>query len=76
MIAETGTLGIRATQLDRWPQHRTDDKVEVGGHTIRVKIGGGRIKVEHDDAVAAAQSLGLPLREVLARAEAAARDRS
>jgi uncharacterized protein (TIGR00299 family) protein len=74
MIAETGTLGIRATHLDRWPQHRIDDKVEVNGYTIRVKRGAGRIKVEHDDAAAAAQALGLPLREVLARAEAAARE--
>ena len=73
MITETGTLGIRATPVDRWPQHRTDDKVELDGCTVRVKRGQGRIKVEHDDAVAAAQALGLPLREVLARAEAAAR---
>ena len=76
MIAENGTLGIRATSVDRWPQHRTDDKVEVDGHTIRVKIADGRIKVEHDDAAAAAEALGLPLREVLARAEATARERS
>jgi uncharacterized protein (TIGR00299 family) protein len=74
MIAETGTLGIRATRVERWPQHRIDDKVEVDGCTVRVKRGDGRIKVEHDDAVAAAQALGLPLRDVLARAEAIARD--
>jgi uncharacterized protein (TIGR00299 family) protein len=75
MIAETGTLGIRATPVDRWPQLRTDGEVEVGGHTIRVKIADGRIKVEHDDAVAVAQALRIPLREVLARAEATVRER-
>ena len=42
------------------------------GEPIRVKVGAGRVKAEHDDAAAAATRLGLPLREVLRRAEAAA----
>ena len=37
----------------------------------RVKVSGGRVKAEHDDAARAARALGLPLREVTARAEAA-----
>jgi hypothetical protein len=35
-----------------------------------VKVGPGRVKVEYDDAVRAAQRTGRPLREVMARAEA------
>jgi uncharacterized protein (DUF111 family) len=72
MIAETGTLGIRASTVERWPQHRQEGIVDVGGQTIRVKVAAGRVKVEHDDAVAAARALGLPLREVLRRADAQA----
>jgi uncharacterized protein (DUF111 family) len=50
--------------------------VEVDGAPVRVKLGRHRAKAEHDDAAAAAAALGLPLREVLARAERAALDRS
>ena len=39
---------------------------------MRVKLGAGRAKVEHDDAVAAAAALGRPLRDVLQAAESAA----
>jgi hypothetical protein len=70
MIAETGTLGIRATAVERWPQQRQERTIEVDGQTIRVKVAAGRVKVEHDDAVAAAKALNVPLREVLRRAEA------
>ena len=75
LLAETGSLGIRAHAVDRWPQTRTESTVEVDGHTIAVKLAAGRIKVEHDDAVAAATATGRPLREILAAAEAAARAR-
>ena len=73
LVGETGALGLRGTVLQRWPQHRTEMVVDVDGHAVRVKVAEGRIKPEHDDAVAAAAALGVPLREVLARAEAAAR---
>jgi pyridinium-3,5-bisthiocarboxylic acid mononucleotide nickel chelatase len=72
LITETGTLGIRAHRMERWPQPRTESTVEVDGHLIRIKRGAGRFKVENDDAVAAASALGLSLREVLRRAEAQA----
>ena len=39
-----------------------------------MKVGAARAKPEHDDLVAAAAALGLPLREVARRAEAAWRD--
>ena len=69
LIAETGSLGVRATTVERWPQERAESSVDVGGHRIGVKLGAGRVKVEHDDAAAAAQALGRPLRDVLAEAE-------
>lgn len=75
LVAETGSLGVRASTVMRWPQHRTDDSVMVDGHAIAVKRAGDRVKVEHDDAVAAARALGRPLRSVLAEAERAAHDR-
>ncbi len=68
---ETGSLGVRGRRLDRWPAARINAEVEVEGLPIRVKVSAGRVKVEHDDAARAARRTGLPLREVLARAEAA-----
>jgi uncharacterized protein (TIGR00299 family) protein len=76
LLAETGSLGLRAHHLDRWPQARAEEVVVVDGQPLRVKLGAGRVKVEHDDAVAAAAQLGLPLREVLRRAEGAIDPRS
>jgi uncharacterized protein (TIGR00299 family) protein len=69
LLDETGTLGLRATTVERWPQRREQRTVDVGGHAVRVKVADGRAKAEHDDAVAAASALGLPLRTVLQRAE-------
>jgi pyridinium-3,5-bisthiocarboxylic acid mononucleotide nickel chelatase len=71
LAAETGSLGVRGRRLERWPAARADAEVEVEGLPVRVKISAGRVKVEHDDAARAARRTGLPLREVLSRAEAA-----
>ena len=73
LTAETGSLGVRGTPLDRWPSARTVDTVEVAGYPVRVKVSPGRIKVEHDDAARVAERAGLPLREVLSLAEAEGR---
>lgn len=69
LLAETGSLGVRATTVARWPQVRRDTVVDVDGHAVAVKVADGRVKVEHDDAAAAARALGRPLRQVLAEAE-------
>jgi uncharacterized protein (DUF111 family) len=69
MLAETGSLGLRATTVARWPQQREEITVEVDGHPIRVKVASGRAKVESGDAVAAAAEEGRPLRDVLREAE-------
>ncbi|MEO6318494.1 MAG: nickel insertion protein, partial [Acidimicrobiales bacterium] len=73
LTAETGSLGVRGTGLDRWPSARRADTVDVAGYAVRIKISPGRVKVEHDDAARVAQRAGLPLREVLSLAEEAGR---
>jgi hypothetical protein len=73
LTAETGSLGVRGSTMERWPSARSIDTVEVEGYPVRVKVSPGRIKVEHDDAARVARRAGLPLRDVLALAEAAGR---
>jgi uncharacterized protein (DUF111 family) len=75
LVAQTGSLGLRGQTLERWPAARSQHEVEVEGVPVRVKVSPGRAKVEHDDAVRAARRSGLPLREVVSRAEAAWRRR-
>ena len=75
LTSETGSLGVRGHTLERWPAARSMDEVEVGGEPIGMKVTAGRAKVEHDDAARAARRLGLPLREVVSRAEEAWRRR-
>jgi pyridinium-3,5-bisthiocarboxylic acid mononucleotide nickel chelatase len=76
LAAETGSLGVRGTALERWPRSRGVETVDVAGLPVRVKVSPGRAKVEHDDAARVARLRGLPLREVLSLAEAEARHRS
>ncbi|MGH9036834.1 MAG: nickel insertion protein, partial [Acidimicrobiia bacterium] len=64
------------TQLERWPFARSVEEVEVEGLPVRVKRAARRIKVEYEDAARVARRTGLPLREVVSRAEAEARDRA
>jgi uncharacterized protein (TIGR00299 family) protein len=74
LVRETGSLGLRGTVLQRWPQQREERSVTVGDQRIRVKVADGRVKVEHDDAASAALVLDLPLRAVLHAAQQAASD--
>lgn len=67
MVDETGTLGVRGSTMNRWPQQRDVEVIDLDGHAVRVKRTAGRVKVEHDDAVVAAAALGLPLRVVMER---------
>jgi uncharacterized protein (TIGR00299 family) protein len=70
---ETGTLGVRVSVVDRWPFARQTDEVEVEGLPVRIKRTARRVKVEYEDAARVARRTGLPLREVVSRAEAEAR---
>ena len=56
---------------ERWPAARSIESVVVDGQLIRVKVGAGRVKAEHDDVAAAARRTGMPFRELALRAEAA-----
>jgi uncharacterized protein (TIGR00299 family) protein len=68
IVAETGTLGVRERPVTKHELPRTTEEVQVEGHTIRIKVGPHGAKPEHDDVATAARQLGLPLREVSARA--------
>jgi len=72
LVAETGSLGVRATSSERWPQTREMSTVEIDGHTIGVKLAEHRVKVEFADAARAAAALSVPVRTVIERAVAAA----
>jgi uncharacterized protein (TIGR00299 family) protein len=68
VLAETGSLGLRRSPVDRLALPRTTTTVAVDGHEIRIKHGPWGAKPEHDDVAAAADALGLPLRVVADRA--------
>jgi hypothetical protein len=70
LAAETGSLGVRGSRLERWPSSRDHERVLVGDHSVRVKVSPGRVKAEFDDAARLAARTGRPVREVLAEAEA------
>src|SRR3954453_12665167 len=76
LVGETGSLDGRGQTIRRWPGARAPDDNEAEGLPIRVKVSVGRVKVEHDDAARAARRTGQPLRDVVARAEAAWRQRA
>jgi len=69
LTRETGSFGIRGQALTRWPQSRLVEQVDVDGYPVRVKVGAGRAKVEHDDAVRVARRTGRSRREIVAAAE-------
>ncbi len=71
MERTTGTLGIRATAVERWPVARTMGEVVLDGIPVRMKVTAGRAKPEFDDVVLVAAKTGSPLHEVSSRAEEA-----
>ncbi len=70
---ETGTLGVRASGVQRWASDRQPGVVDVDGLPVRVKVSPGRVKAEYADTARVARITGLTLIEVAARAEAAFR---
>jgi uncharacterized protein (TIGR00299 family) protein len=67
----TGTFGIRASAVERWPAARSFDQVTIDGMEVRMKIGGGRAKPEFEDVARIATATGVPLRDIAWRAEEA-----
>jgi pyridinium-3,5-bisthiocarboxylic acid mononucleotide nickel chelatase len=74
---ETSTLGVRGTPVRKWMLERRLVEVELLGGKVRVKLGleGGRVvnvAPEFADCSRLAEVSGRPLKEVMARAQAAA----
>ncbi len=76
LAAETGSLGVRATRVERLAAERRFGRVDVGGEPVRVKVSSGRVKAEFDDAARAARVLDMPARKVVQLAEEAWRRRN
>jgi uncharacterized protein (TIGR00299 family) protein len=75
LMAETGTLGVRARRVERFVAPRSTGVVDVEGLPVRVKVSPGRVKAEDDDAARVGRVTGVPVREVARRAEEAWRAR-
>ncbi|WP_424015109.1 nickel pincer cofactor biosynthesis protein LarC [Halorubrum xinjiangense] len=86
LARETGTLGVRQSGAShRWIAEREFEtatlRVDGTAHEVAVKMASTTegevydVSGEYDDAAAVAEATGLPIREVLRRAEADVRDR-
>jgi pyridinium-3,5-bisthiocarboxylic acid mononucleotide nickel chelatase len=78
LYRETTTLGARLIPVSKDALDRRWIETDVAGHVVRVKVGlyAGEIVTaapEHDDARAAAEVTGMPLKEIYERARSAAR---
>ena len=71
LMAETGTLGVRRIDAHRDVLPRSESRVIVAGHEVRVKVGPHRAKPEYDDLVEIARATGAPVRVIADRAQAA-----
>ena len=74
---ETSTLGVRGLPVRKWMLERRVIEVEVAGGKARVKLGLDRgtvvnVAPEYADCARLAGQTGQPLKEVMARAQAAA----
>jgi pyridinium-3,5-bisthiocarboxylic acid mononucleotide nickel chelatase len=79
LLEETSALGVRVSRLSRYELQREERSVEVGGGTVRVKIGmlDGRVvnvAPEHDDCAALASTTGRSVKSVWAEAFARAQE--
>jgi uncharacterized protein (TIGR00299 family) protein len=77
LFAESTTLGVRIQEAERLLLERAIASVRTPFGPIRVKIardraGGATASAEYEDAKAAARRAGVPLRDVVRAAEAAA----
>lgn len=68
VAAETGTLGLRERRVDKHELPRRVERVHVGDHEVRIKVGPHGAKPEHDDVAVAAAHLGRTHRDVAAEA--------
>jgi uncharacterized protein (TIGR00299 family) protein len=69
--AATGSMGVRASTVERWPAARTVESVDIDGYEVRVKRSADRVKAEHDDVLAVARATGRDAAGIAREAEAA-----
>ena len=79
IFRQTSTIGLRETTVAKHALDRRFEQVEVDGQTVAVKVASleGRVltaQPEYADVVAAAAVLHRPVKDVLADANAAARE--
>ena len=67
MLKHTTTLGVRAAVMQRLVLERTEKTLETPWGAVRVKVAGGRAKVELDDLEALAARQGWSLAEAQRR---------
>jgi hypothetical protein len=77
LLDQTSTIGVRSTTVAKHALERSWITVDVDGEKVRVKLAHDRgrranLAPEFDDVAAAAAALGVPAKDVLARATAAA----
>jgi pyridinium-3,5-bisthiocarboxylic acid mononucleotide nickel chelatase len=77
LITQTSTIGLRESPVTKHALDRSWISTVVAGQVVRVKLAqvDGRVRnvsPEYDDVAAAAIATGLPAKEILARAAAAA----
>lgn len=78
LFAETGTLGVRRQEVDRYVAERGTVMVEAGGREVAVKWGRRKGRLvslapEFEDAARVAAETGIPLRDIMHEAKEAAR---
>ena len=77
LFAETTTIGVRRSRVERRALPREMRSVDVRGHAVRMKIvslpsGARRVKPEYDDVARLAERTGITLREAVSAAREAA----
>ena len=65
LVALTGTLGVRRTDLERSVAEREVRVLATAYGPVRVKAGGGRVRPEFEDIARIARETGQPYRAVL-----------
>lgn len=74
LIALTGTLGVRRTELERCVADRTSHEVPTEWGAVRVKVGGGLVRPEHEDVARVARESSRPYELTRRELEQLARD--
>ena len=64
-VTLTGSLGVRRTSTERFVATREVREVQTRWGVVRVKVGAGRIRPEHDDVARIAREHGLPYADVV-----------